>query len=65
VTEGPIVCKRWTAQAAEADNRGGFEVNDSDFQQLLASVKEAGRIKRGEQEPARKFEVKAEDVAVR
>lgn len=37
-------------------------MNDSDFQQLLASVKEAGRIKRGEQEPARKFEVKAEDV---
>jgi len=37
-------------------------VNDSDFQQLLASVKEAGRIKRGEQEPARKFEVRAVDV---
>lgn len=37
-------------------------MKDSDFQQLLASVKEAGRIKRGEQEPARRFEVKAEDV---
>jgi putative transcriptional regulator len=37
-------------------------VKDSDFQQLLASVKEAGRIKRGELEPARKFEVRAEDV---
>jgi putative transcriptional regulator len=37
-------------------------VNDSDFQQLLTSVREAGRIKRGEQKPARKFEVKAEDV---
>jgi putative transcriptional regulator len=37
-------------------------VNDTDFQQLLASVKEAGRIKRGEQEPVRKFEVRAEDV---
>jgi len=37
-------------------------VKDSDFQQLLGSVKEAGRIKRGEQEPARKFEVRAEDV---
>ena len=37
-------------------------MKDSDFQQLLASVKEAGRIKRGEQEPARKFEVRAEDV---
>ena len=37
-------------------------MKDSDFQQLLASVKEAGRIKRGEQAPARKFEVRAEDV---
>jgi putative transcriptional regulator len=37
-------------------------VNDSDFEQLIASVKEAGQIKRGELEPARKFEVKAEDV---
>ncbi|HYO13804.1 MAG TPA: NadS family protein [Thermoanaerobaculia bacterium] len=37
-------------------------MKDSDFQQLLASVKEAGRIKRGEQAPARRFEVKAEDV---
>jgi putative transcriptional regulator len=37
-------------------------VKDADFQQLLASVKEAGRIKRGEQEPAGKFEVRAEDV---
>jgi hypothetical protein len=37
-------------------------VNDSDFEKLLASVKEAGHIKRGEQEPARKFEVRAKDV---
>lgn len=37
-------------------------MKDSDFQELLASVKEAGRIKRGVQEPARKFEVRAEDV---
>lgn len=37
-------------------------MKDSDFQQLLASVKEAGRIKRGEQEPAGRFEVRAEDV---
>jgi putative transcriptional regulator len=51
-----------SAQVIEADDRGGFEVNDSDFQQLLASVKEAGRIKRGEQEPVRNFEVRAEDV---
>jgi putative transcriptional regulator len=37
-------------------------VKDSDFQELIASVKEAGRIKRGEQEPSRKFEVRADDV---
>jgi putative transcriptional regulator len=37
-------------------------VKDSDFQELLDSVKEAGRIKRGEQKPARKLEVRAEDV---
>ena len=37
-------------------------MKDSDFQELLDSVKEAGRIKRGEQKPARKFEVRAEDV---
>jgi hypothetical protein len=35
-------------------------LKDADFQELLASVREAGRIKRGEQEPARKFEVIAE-----
>jgi len=32
-------------------------MKDSDFQQLLASVREAGRIKRGKQKPARNFEV--------
>lgn len=37
-------------------------MKDSDFQQLLVSVREAGRIKRGELESARKFEVRAEDV---
>ncbi len=37
-------------------------MKDSDFEQLMNSVKQAGRIKRGELEPARKFEVKAEDV---
>ena len=37
-------------------------MKDSDFEQLMTSVKQAGRIKRGEMEPARKFEVKAEDV---
>jgi hypothetical protein len=35
-------------------------MNDSDFEQLLASVREAGRIRRGEQEPSDKFEVKPE-----
>lgn len=37
-------------------------MKDSDFQRLITSVKQAGRIKRGEEEPAQKFEVKAEDV---
>ena len=34
------------------------EMKDSDFQQLLSSVREVGRIKRGEQKPAGKFEVR-------
>lgn len=37
-------------------------MNDSDFEQLVESVRQAGRIRRGEMEPARKFEVRAEDV---
>jgi putative transcriptional regulator len=37
-------------------------VKDSDFELLMTSIEQAGRIKRGEMEPARKFEVRAEDV---
>jgi putative transcriptional regulator len=37
-------------------------VKDADFDQLVTSVRQAGRIKRGEVKPARKFEVRAEDV---
>lgn len=37
-------------------------MKDSDFEQLVESVRQAGRIRRGEIEPARKFEVRAEDV---
>ena len=37
-------------------------MKDSDFELLVTSVKQAGRIKRGEMAPARKFEVRAEDV---
>jgi putative transcriptional regulator len=37
-------------------------VRDSDFKLLVASVRQAGRIKRGEVKPARKLEVRAEDV---
>ncbi|HEX7184493.1 MAG TPA: NadS family protein [Thermoanaerobaculia bacterium] len=37
-------------------------MKDSDFEQLVNSVREAGRIKRGEIEPARRFKVGAEDV---
>jgi hypothetical protein len=38
---------------------GGSEMKDSDFELLIASVKEAGRIKRGESEPANEFKVLA------
>ena len=37
-------------------------MKDSDFELLVTSVQQAGRIKRGELEPARRFEVSAEDV---
>jgi putative transcriptional regulator len=37
-------------------------VKDTDFEQLVTSVRQAGRIRRGEMEPARRFEVRAEDV---
>jgi putative transcriptional regulator len=37
-------------------------MKDSDFELLIASVKQAAQIKRGEIEPARKFSVNAEDV---
>jgi putative transcriptional regulator len=37
-------------------------MNNSDFEKLIESVKEAGRIKRGEIEPARTFQLKPEDV---
>ena len=37
-------------------------MKDSDFELLVTSVRQAGRIKRGELEPVRKFEVSAEDV---
>lgn len=33
-----------------------------DFDLLVTSIQQAGRIKRGEMEPARKFEVRVEDV---
>ncbi len=37
-------------------------MKDSDFELLVTSVKQAGQIKRGEMDPARKLEVRAEDV---
>lgn len=37
-------------------------MKDSDFQLLVTSIKQAGQIKRGEIEPARKFEVRPGDV---
>jgi len=37
-------------------------VKDADFELLVTSVKQAGRIKRGEMKPARKVEVRPDDV---
>jgi putative transcriptional regulator len=37
-------------------------VKDSDFELLITSVRQAGQIKRGAMNPARKFEVRPEDV---
>lgn len=37
-------------------------MKSSDFELLVTSVKQAGRIRRGEMEPARRFEVRAGDV---
>ena len=37
-------------------------MKNADFERLVTSVRQAGRIKRGEMQPARKFEVRAEDV---
>lgn len=41
---------------------GGLSLKESDFEKLVESVREAGRIQRGEVEPARRFEVRAEDI---
>ncbi|HKI03643.1 MAG TPA: NadS family protein [Thermoanaerobaculia bacterium] len=37
-------------------------MKDADFELLVTSVRQAGRIKRGELEPARQLEVSPEDV---
>ena len=37
-------------------------MKDTDFELLVTSVRQAGRIKRGEMKPARKVEVRPEDV---
>jgi putative transcriptional regulator len=37
-------------------------MRETDFDKLVASVRQAGKIKRGEIEPARKLEIQAEDV---
>ena len=37
-------------------------MKDTDFELLVTSVRQAGHIKRGEMEPARKVEVRPEDV---
>jgi len=42
----------------EEDTVGGMEVKESDFEQLVSSLRKAGRVKRGEIEPTHRFEVK-------
>ena len=43
-------------EAVEAGNRdGGIEMNKKNFAELLQSVKEAGKIMRGEMKPSRQF----------
>ncbi len=37
-------------------------MKDSDFQLLVTSLRQAGQIRRGEIAPARRFEVRSEDV---
>lgn len=37
-------------------------MKQTDFDELLESVREAGRILRGEEEPSREFSLTAEDV---
>jgi putative transcriptional regulator len=37
-------------------------MRDADFQNLIASIKEAGAIRRGEMKPSRVFEFKPDDV---
>jgi len=37
-------------------------MKDSDYQELLGSIREAGAIRRGERKPSRVFEVSPEDV---
>ncbi len=37
-------------------------MKDQDFNRLVASLQQAGAIRRGEMAPARRFEVRAEDI---
>lgn len=37
-------------------------MKDSDFQELAQSLRQAGKIRRGERRPSRRFEVAAADV---
>ncbi len=37
-------------------------MKDQDFDRLVASIQEAGAIRRGDVAPARKFEVRGEDI---
>lgn len=55
----------WDGGAGEGAgtcDSGGTQMRKREFERLIASVREAGKIKRGEMAPSRRFEFKAADV---
>src|SRR5207247_1095329 len=51
-----------TAEGADRSCQEGVQVKQEDFEELLDSVREAGRIMRGEAKPSREFVFSPEDV---
>src|SRR5258708_26409902 len=46
----------------EAIGRRGVQMKTEEFSKLTRSIRQAGRIRRGRQQPSRVFEVKPEDI---